>query len=59
MTKQLRQNRNIRLNDDEWKIFREELGAEWLRAQIAKAKAKKSRADVSAIRKVHSGIDHG
>ena len=45
MTKQLRQNRNIRLNDDEWKTFREELGAEWLRAQIAKAKAKKSRAD--------------
>jgi len=43
MTKQPRQNRNIRLNDEEWKTFREDLGVEWLRTQIAKVEAKKSR----------------
>lgn len=29
-----RKNRNTRLNDFEWDIFKRYLGAEWLRAQI-------------------------
>lgn len=41
MTKQPRINRNIRLNDEEWQIFREDMGAEWLRSEIAKVRAKK------------------
>ena len=44
MTKQPRINRNIRLNDEEWQIFREDMGAEWLRSEIAKVRAKKLKA---------------
>jgi|GEM_PF-3910735 hypothetical protein len=41
-TDEQRTNRNIRMNDFEWSVFRDHMGAEWLRAQIAKvAKAKK------------------
>ena len=43
MTKQPRINRNIRLNDEEWQIFREDMGAEWLRSEIAKVRARKNR----------------
>jgi hypothetical protein len=32
-------NRNIRLTDPEWKTFREKLGVQWLREQIAKTEA--------------------
>lgn len=35
-----RSNRNIRLNDEEWEFFRENLGVKWLREQIAIAIAK-------------------
>lgn len=40
MEKQNRVNRNIRFTDAEWLDFRELLGAEWLRAQIARAREK-------------------
>lgn len=32
-----RTGRNIRLNDQEWEIFRVKLGPAWLRAEIKKA----------------------
>jgi hypothetical protein len=48
MTKQPRINRNIRLNDEEWQIFREDMGAEWLRSEIAKVRAKKLKAATKA-----------
>lgn len=32
-----RKTRPIRLNDAEWDVFKNRLGAEWLREQIAKA----------------------
>lgn len=35
--------RAIRLNDDEWEIFKSLLGAEWLRDQIAKARKRAAR----------------
>jgi len=44
MTKQPRINRNIRLNDEEWQIFREDMGAEWLRSEIAKVRVRKLKA---------------
>ena len=37
MTNPQRTNRNIRLNDEEWKAFKVLLGAEWLRGQIDRA----------------------
>lgn len=37
-----RTNRNIRLNQFEWDVFTEHMGAEWLRGKIASViKAKK------------------
>lgn len=48
MAKQPRPNRNIRLNDEEWQIFREDMGAEWLRNEIAKVRAKKLKAAKAA-----------
>jgi hypothetical protein len=36
-------NRNIRLTDDEWETFKEELGIRWLREQIAKATKRAAR----------------
>lgn len=32
--------RNIRLSDEHWKTFREQLGMDWLRKQIEKAEKK-------------------
>jgi hypothetical protein len=40
-----RPGRNIRLSDEEWADFKSLLGAQWLRGQIKKAKARKMRAD--------------
>lgn len=48
MKKQARINRNIRLNDEEWLTFREDMGAEWLRSEIAKIRAKKLKAEKAA-----------
>lgn len=33
-------NRNVRLTDEEWQTFREQLGVKWLRKQIAEASTK-------------------
>lgn len=41
MRKTVGANRNIRLTDEQWAIFKERLGIDWLRDQIAKA-AKRS-----------------
>lgn len=41
-TDEQRTNRNIRMTDFEWSVFRDHMGADWLRNTIAKvAKAKK------------------
>lgn len=47
-----RSNRNIRLNDEEWEFFRENLGVKWLREQIAIAIAKQAK-------KIKSQTDQG
>ena len=36
-------NRNIRLTDEEWETFKDELGIRWLREQIAKASKRADR----------------
>lgn len=41
---QQRTNRPIRMSNPEWDDFKLLLGAEWLRGQIAKARAKADRA---------------
>lgn len=33
-------NRNIRLTDHQWEVFRENLGPDWLRSEIAKVTPK-------------------
>lgn len=38
-----RKPRPIRMDDEEWKIFREDLGTVWLRDQIAKAAKRNAR----------------
>lgn len=48
MSKNAGANRNIRLTDEQWQDFRELLGIEWLRKQIARARKKAARADKCA-----------
>lgn len=43
MSENERTNRPIRMNNAEWTDFKLLLGAEWLRGQIAKARAKADR----------------
>lgn len=43
MAREARTTRPIRMTNAEWSAFKELLGAEWLRGQIAKAKAREER----------------